>query len=151
MAQLDASAFPVQARPASERFPLRRVDLALVGAAVALAVYGVLMVYSATHRGQAIHSVGPTYFVTRQGFFVVVGLLAMCAVALFDYRRLRIAAGFIYAFFIFLLMAVQVVGQRALGAQRAFSLAGFHDAALAQGAVPLSALENLLATPAKPL
>src|SRR4249919_3114636 len=127
MAQLDATNFPVQSRSLSERIPFRHVDLALLGAALALAVYGVLMVYSATHRGQAIRSLDPTFFVKRQALFALIGLIVMAAVALFDYRHLRIWAPFIYGFFVLMLIVVKLphVGHAALGAQRSFSVLGF--------------------------
>jgi rod shape determining protein RodA len=127
MAQLDSPALPAQSRSLADRVPFRHVDLALVGGAIALAVYGVLMVYSATHRGQAIRSLDPGFFVKRQAAFLAIGALAMAATAMFDYRHLRIWAPFIYGFFLLLLVAVQLphVGQAALGAQRAFSVGGF--------------------------
>jgi rod shape determining protein RodA len=125
MAQLDVSAFPGQNPTLSERFPLKHVDFALVGAALGLAIYGVLMVYSATHRSQAIQLRDPTYFVKRQALFVVIGCLAMIGAALLDYRLIRIWVPFVYAFFILLLAAVLKVGTSALGATRAFSIAGF--------------------------
>jgi rod shape determining protein RodA len=125
VAELDASALAGQSGSLSERLPVRHMDFALVGAAIGLAVYGVLMVYSATHRGQAIQSLDPMHFVKRQALFLVVGIVAMVGVALLDYRFLRIWAPFVYAFFILLLLAVPVLGTRALGAQRAFAVGPF--------------------------
>jgi rod shape determining protein RodA len=125
MAQLDVSAFPAQNPALSERVPIKHVDFALVGAALGLAVYGVLMVYSATHRSQAIQFLDPTYFVKRQVLFVLIGVLAMIGAALVDYRLLRIWVPFVYVFSILLLVAVLKLGTSALGATRAFSIAGF--------------------------
>ncbi len=126
MAQLDASAFPGRTRSLAERLPLRHVDLSLVFASVLLAVYGVMMVYSATHRSQAVRSLDPTYFVKRQAIFLVIGLIAMTVAMLFDYRLLRLVAPVAYVGFVLLLLLVQTgLGTRALGAQRAFSVGGF--------------------------
>jgi rod shape determining protein RodA len=125
VAQLDVSAFPGQSRSFTDRFPLRHVDFALVGAAFGLAVYGVLMVFSATHRSQAILGRAPTFFVKRQALFLVAGVMVMVVTAIVDYRHLRTWAPFVYVFFIFLLLAVLKFGTKALGAQRAFQVAGF--------------------------
>jgi rod shape determining protein RodA len=125
VAQLDASAFPARTRSVSERIPLRHVDIALVGAAVALAVYGMLMVYSATHRSQAIQGLEPTYFIKRQALFLAVGLVAMALASIVDYRVLKLLAPVIYLGLIVLLLAVHFVGQTVLGARRTFSLGVF--------------------------
>jgi rod shape determining protein RodA len=125
VAQLDASAFQGRTRSLTERWPLRHVDVTLVGAAVALAVYGILMVYSATHRSQAIQGLEPTYFIKRQGLFLAVGLVAMAVTALVDYRILRLVAPAIYLFFVLLLIGVHFAGQTVLGAKRTFSLGVF--------------------------
>jgi rod shape determining protein RodA len=128
MAQLDASAFPgARARTIGERLPLRHVDFALVGAALALALYGVLMVYSATHRSQAVQSLDPTYFVKRQALFFLIGVIAMVAVAIVDYRVLRILGPVLYLLTILMLIMVRIphIGENVLGAQRSFTIAGF--------------------------
>ncbi len=125
MAQLDAAAFPGRTRTLSERLPLRHVDVALVAAALMLAVYGVLMVYSATHRSQAVQGADPAYFVKRQAVFLILGLIAMAVAAILNYRVLRLLAPVFYIFFILLLIAVRKFGSARLGAQRAFSIAGF--------------------------
>ncbi len=78
-----------------------------------LAALGVMTIFSARADWE------------RQVVWVVLGAAAYTAAALFDYRRLRVLAPFLYAAMVLLLLAVHVVGHSALGAQRWLSLAGF--------------------------
>ncbi len=127
MAQLDLSALGGrQVVGERDRWAIRRFDLMLLVGVIGLAVYGIMMVYSATHRGQAVLTVGADYFVKRQVLFALVGVAVMVVVALVDYRSAKIWAGFIYAGFIILLLLVRTpLGSSALGAQRWFPVFGF--------------------------
>src|SRR5438105_12547113 len=109
-----------------ERSKLRHLDVSLIFAAVALGIFGVLMVYSATHRSLQVLGVSPTYYLKRQAIFLVLGLVAMVATAIFDYRLYRVYAPFLYAGAVFLLLVVRTpLGSTALGAQRWFQVGGF--------------------------
>jgi rod shape determining protein RodA len=111
---------------AGERSPLRHIDLALVGSAVGLAVVGLLMSYSTTHRSLAEFGISPTYFLKRQIVFLVLGVVAMVVAAVIDYRLVEACAPFGYVGAVALLVLVQSpLGSSALGAQRWFQVAGF--------------------------
>jgi len=110
---------------AGER-PLRHVDATLALSAIGLAIYGLLMVYSATHRSLSDFGQDPGYFLKRQAAFMVLGVFAMIVAMTVDYRALKVYAPFIYAASVLLLLLVRTpLGSSALGAQRWFQVAGF--------------------------
>ena len=103
--------------------PLEHVDLILVASTVAVALLGVVMVYSAT---KGTDDDPTTYFLQRQAMFVVIGVGLMAAMAAFDYRRLRDWAIPIAGVALFLLFAVLTpLGTESKGIQAWFELAGF--------------------------
>lgn len=103
--------------------PWRHVDGLLVVAVVAIALFGVLMIFSAT-RG--VDDAADTHFLWRQLLFVVVGAGFMVGAALVDYRRLLAQAPLIYGVSVFLLVAVlSPLGSESKGAQAWFAVAGF--------------------------
>ena len=77
MAQLDLASVGPRRRLAAEDAPLRHMDLTLAVGAIALAIFGLLMVYSATHR--SLHDFGrdPGYDMKKQAVFMVLGIVAM--------------------------------------------------------------------------
>lgn len=96
--------------------PARRppVDLVLVGATLAIALLGVLMVASATRSGPAA---------SRQLVWVALGLLAMAAALAVDLDALRRFAPAAYALAVLILVAVLTpLGSSANGAQAWFDL-----------------------------
>ncbi|QYG92520.1 rod shape-determining protein RodA [Iamia sp. SCSIO 61187] len=98
------------------------IDAVLVACLVAVAGLGVLMVYSAT-RGAS-----PPYdgsYLTRQAFFVVIGLIACAVVAVVDYHKVLDQTPLIYGSTIVLLVAVRLVGSRRSGTQGWFQLGPF--------------------------
>jgi rod shape determining protein RodA len=98
------------------------VDAVLVSCLVAVAGLGVVMVYSAT-RGAS-----PPYdgsYLTRQTFFVVIGLIACAVMAVVDYHKILDHAPLIYGATIVLLVAVRLVGSRRSGTQGWFQLGPF--------------------------
>lgn len=108
------------------RVPLRHLDLALLGAVAGLGVFGLLMVYSATHRSLLLFGLSPTYYVKRQAVFLVLGGIAMIITAAIDYRILKAWTPLAYVATVLLLLAVRTpLGSSQLGAQRWFQLAGF--------------------------
>jgi cell division protein FtsW len=77
----------VKQRPSARR--RAPIDYALFGAAVALLVIGVVMVYSASAIA-AEKSLGrPLYFFQRQLIWAIVSMFAMGAMSRLDYNRLR--------------------------------------------------------------
>jgi rod shape determining protein RodA len=104
--------------------PWRHIDLVLLGAVLAVAALGCLMVFSST-RGRDPSSFD-TYFLMRQLVFVSVGAVLMMAVTLADYRRFRELVPLIYAGAVALLvLVISPLGSERKGAQRWFELGGF--------------------------
>lgn len=103
--------------------PLRHVDLVLIGASVAVALMGILMVFSATRGVRPPYKLG---FARKQTMFLVLGLLAMVGVAAIDHRRIREFGLVVYAAVVVLLMAVLTpLGSRSKGTQGWFQLGPF--------------------------
>lgn len=103
--------------------PWRHLDLLLIGATCAVAALGVLMVYSATRSVVDDVGLSSTYYLVRQGVFVLLGLATMAAVALFDYRHYRELALLFYGGGILLLLAViSPLGTEVNGAQSWFAV-----------------------------
>jgi rod shape determining protein RodA len=120
MAELEFGATPAR------EFPWRHLDLTLIVSAIALAVYGLFMVYSSTHRTLAEFDQDPGYYLKKQATFLVIGIVAMIVTALIDYRLIKVYAAFFYGLAVLFLILVQTpLGHSALGAQRWFQLAGF--------------------------
>src|SRR2546427_448535 len=126
MAQLDlVAAAPARAIP-GERSPLRRVDGVLALTSVLLAAYGLLMIYSATHKTLTQFGQDPGYYLKRQAVFLVVGLVAMVVAAALDYRLVKHFSPILYIGILLLLLLVQTpLGRSVKGAQRSFQIAGF--------------------------
>ena len=102
---------------------LQHVDFILVGATLAVAALGVVMVYSAT---KGTEEAPTTFFLQRQGIFVLLGIALMAGVAAFDYRRLRDWAIPIAGVALILLFGVLTpLGAENKGIQAWYELAGF--------------------------
>jgi rod shape determining protein RodA len=101
-----------------------RVDLILVGAALAVSVVGVIMVYTATRGPLIATGDSPTTYLKRQALWVVLGVVAMTVMAFVDYRRLESIGMLFYGLSVFLLLAVLIphVGKSTQGSQRWFKL-----------------------------
>jgi rod shape determining protein RodA len=109
-----------------ERSLLRHLDVALLGAVLALVAFGLLMVYSATNRTLLEFGDDPALFLKRQGAFAAVGVAAMVVAAAVDYRYIRLSSGLLYAATVLLLVLVQTpLGTTSRGAQRWFQVGGF--------------------------
>jgi len=98
----------------------RNFDFVLLGATVALIVYGEAMIYSAT-----INTPGLEGLVVRQAVYAALGLVLMLMVTAIDYRFLSNLQKLIYAVTLGLLGVVFFIGQALHGAQRWISLGLF--------------------------
>jgi rod shape determining protein RodA len=97
----------------------RHLDLGLVGATVAVACLGVLMVYSATRAGG-------TTFVAKQALFVGIGVGLLVLATAIDYRRLHDLAPVMYGGCILLLLGVlSPLGSVVNGSQSWYTVGGF--------------------------
>src|SRR5262245_7846522 len=118
---------PTLGRPRS-RFDasvLRDLDLWLVGATLAIAALGILMIYSSTRERLRLEGVDELYFVKREGAAILVGLALMALLIAVDYRRLRDSSVFAYVATVVALLAVlSPLGENARGSQAWFQLPG---------------------------
>jgi rod shape determining protein RodA len=106
--------------------PWRHLDLLLLGATVAVACLGVLMVYSATRSTVGQAGLASTTYLVRQGIFVSIGVGVMAIVAFIDYRHYHGIAPILYGGCILLLLAVlSPLGTTVNGAQSWFAVGSF--------------------------
>jgi rod shape determining protein RodA len=101
-----------------------RPDFGLFVGLVTLALVGVLVNYSASRQQLINAGENPHYYLERQGFFVVIGLVLMFIISRLDYRRFEIAATPLYVLSLVSLAGILVVGSTALGGDRWYSFKG---------------------------
>jgi rod shape determining protein RodA len=163
---LTPSGLTIRRNPAA---PWRHVDVALLGAVLAIATLGVLMVYSATHAKQEAAGLDPQLFLERQLLWVLLGVGVMAAVAVVDYRVFRDFAPVVYLSVVgALLLVLSPFGSTARGSQSWFQLGPFQlqpselaklglivavsaYCALARGELDRSRLVNVLGIAALPM
>ena len=106
----------------------------LVLVTVALVLFGLVMVYSATSASAALGHANPTGYLERQGIYALLGLALLVTAARTDFRRLRALAPPLVGTALVLCLAVLVVGTRINGARRwiAFGPAAFQPSELAK-------------------
>jgi rod shape determining protein RodA len=97
-------------------------DIVLAVATIFVAVVGVIMVYTATRGSLLAQGDDPKSYLKKQALYVVLGILAMAAVAFLDYRRLEPIAMVLYGATIVALLGVFAIGSSAQGAARWFTL-----------------------------
>ncbi len=100
------------------------VDLWLLIAPVLAALFGLVMVYTATQAVTAGFGLSRAYFAERQTIFVVAGIACMIVLSRIDYHRLESIATLGYVVTLLSLLGVMVVGNNALGATRWISVGG---------------------------
>ncbi len=88
---------------------LRNFDITLLLLSVALAVYGLVIIYSATHFFD--HLTDPFYFVRRQAMWLLVGLGGIALLNMVDYLNYYYWARYIYAATVILLVLVLFIGR----------------------------------------
>jgi len=109
-----------------DRGALRHVDPLLIATSLALTVYGLLMVYSASQHQLAAAREDPGFFLKKQLAFLMLGLIAMILIATFDYRLVKVYAPIGMAVLLFLLLLVLTpLGDETAGAQRWLAILGF--------------------------
>ena len=95
---------------------LRRIDFVLLFATIAIIIYSLVVISSATHVNTP--SEERFWYVQRQGVFAVINAAIAIFVMNFDYRGLQQYGKFLYIFNLVMLVAVMLFGHAALGAQR---------------------------------
>ena len=106
----------------------------LVLVTVALVLFGLVMVYSATSASAALGHANPMGYLERQGIYALLGFALLVTAARTDFRRLRALAPPLVGTALVLCLAVLVVGTRINGARRwiAFGPAAFQPSELAK-------------------
>jgi rod shape determining protein RodA len=94
----------------AERRPIRHVDWTLFAVVAGLIFVGLLAVYSGTNQTLRIMGVGPFDRMYKQLVIALLGAGVLIAVMAFDYRFLKVYAGFIYALTLFGLLLLRVPG-----------------------------------------
>lgn len=115
--------FVNQSRPGAA--PLRRVkvlgsDLVLVSAVIALCVFGLLMVYSASTDFSLLEYGKPYFVFNKQVLWMALGTIIAFIVSRLDYHLARKAAVPLMGISIILLIAVLLNGEERLNAVRSF-------------------------------
>ena len=106
--------------------PFRHLDPALILVALGLTIYGLFMVYSATHQALTTLRGDPGFYLKKQIVFMMLGLLLLIVTTVFDYRLVKVYAPFIFGLAGFLLFLVLTpLGSETAGAQRWVTLFGF--------------------------
>jgi rod shape determining protein RodA len=80
----------------ARRSPLRHLDWILLAAVLALSLVGTLLVWAATEPGLAKAGADTRTYLMKQLLNVALGLAFMVAVAMLDYRQIRMYAPVIY-------------------------------------------------------
>src|SRR5918992_523340 len=106
--------------------PIRHLDPTLMITALGLGIYGLLMIYSATHQSQAAFGQDTDLFMKKQLAFLMLGMIALIVMASFDYRLVKVYATVAFVGVMLLLFLVLTpLGSRTAGAQRWITLFGF--------------------------
>lgn len=95
---------------------LRKIDMKLLLAVVAIIIISLIVIGSATHINTP--SDERYWYVQRQGIFAIINAGLAIFLMNFDYKMLKRYGKKMYIFNIIMLLAVIFVGQSALGAQR---------------------------------
>jgi rod shape determining protein RodA len=117
---------PVASLRSNPASPWHHIDVALLGATLAVALLGLMMIYSATKGGLAADGLSTLTYVKRQGLFFFGGLGLMGLATLLDYRWIRDMSVFLYGGVVLLLLAVlSPLGTTVRGAQSWFAVGPF--------------------------
>ncbi len=104
---------------------LRRLDWTLTLAVLALSLYGLVMVYSAT-RAPDVEGLGPpSAFAQKQALWLLVGIVAFALTLVFDYEKIARWHAPVYGGSLLLLLVVLAIGRAPTGAVSWIALGGF--------------------------
>lgn len=92
---------------------IRKLDFTLISVTIAIICYGVAAIYSAKKGGDT-----GTEYAVRQIIWAVVGFILMIAVSTVDHHSYARFSKHIYFGNMLLLLAIQIIGHSAKGAQR---------------------------------
>ncbi len=116
----------VASRWAEAYAPIRHLDPVLVLTALVLTGIGMVAIYSAKLEALTSQDLPATLYLSRQSLALVLGIAAMVAASVVDYRHLRsyAAVGYLGALFL-LLLVITPLGTEINGSQRWLLLGGF--------------------------
>ena len=100
---------------------IKEVDFWMLTITIALAVYGLIMVFSASYYFSISESGNPFYYLIRDGIWVIIGLALMCFGILVDYRfwnKKVLILGLLIFCFLLLVLVLTPVGSSANDATR---------------------------------
>ena len=100
---------------------IREGDFMLLTVTIGLAVYGLIMVFSASYYFSISESGNPFYYLIRDGIWVVLGLVLMCIGLLIDYRvwnNKKLILGLLGICLLLLILVLTPVGTTANDASR---------------------------------
>jgi rod shape determining protein RodA len=103
----------------------RHADPILAMAVLVIAAFGCLMVYTATRDQLQAAGLSPTYYLQKQGLFMVAGVVVGVVVAAIDYRRLVEWAPILYVGSVIVLLGVLAVGHKSRGSQAWFQFGSY--------------------------
>lgn len=117
----------VQSRWRSGARPTRHIDLVLPTTGIALALLGLLAIYSAKYASLVDQGLPTDFYVARQAIALGIGLVAMAVAAAIDYRRLRTFSSLFYLASVLLLALTLFtpLGSEIKGAKSWIVLGGF--------------------------
>jgi rod shape determining protein RodA len=95
---------------AGERKPIRHLDPTLLMVTAGLVVIGLFAIYSATSQTLRQDGLDPLSRVNRQAVTAVLGVVLLLVMATFDYRFLKVYAGFIYGATVVGLLLLRIPG-----------------------------------------
>jgi len=104
---------------------LRRVDWALFASVIALCLYGLAMVCSATRAPEAAGLASPSQFAQKQVIWLLVGLSAFALILVFDYETIARWHIPCYVVVVLLLLVVLKAGRSPTGASSWIAVGGF--------------------------
>jgi rod shape determining protein RodA len=106
--------------------PVKHLDPVLVLTALALTGVGLLAIYSAKIQTLTEQGLSPMHYITPQLIGMVLGIGAMVAAAVIDYRHLRTYAAVGYlAALLLLVLVITPLGTEVNGSQRWIAVPGF--------------------------
>ncbi len=107
--------------------PIRHLDPTLILTAIALSVFGLFIVYSASHQSLTQQGLEPAFLFKKQLTYMFVGIIGLLLTASFDYRLVKVYAGIGFALMTgaLLLVLMPLIGQEISGAQRWIEIFGF--------------------------
>lgn len=126
MSVYDRSVATVSSSRAKERLTsLRRIDVVLLAAVLALTGIGFVAIYSAKLVALTTQDLSPTLFINRQFIAFIVALVVLVVTVAVDYRDIRTAAPVLYVIAVLLLLVTLTpLGTEINGSQRWIVLMG---------------------------